>query len=376
MTLIRRQLYEDLINTRAEILDKLEQVTADLAENTSALAELESSKADFDKTQAAIRVAIDGLKARMKELDQNMKDLDTEAQQLEEDMAAADEDASFANDDVARQKKILGEMQDEGESAERIAEQQQVVDAAEASLASAEARLVAVEDKRYANKEAMERTDSAMADTDRSISEYNKQLADNEEQNSNIDEQIAEVTNNISDVTEKKNRVQADYDSFNAENKDTIKAYEAQEIARDENIVKENPNQVFYREPANGGVLAESNEVMRDEVLVELNPTEEEAGRLKNYIEAGQDNSINPDFLRATEAADLTLGSIWSTKTIAKQIKDACRLGMFETKCEALPNSVIYALQQAGYTVYLSEATGDSKAHVVVSWENLGSKNV
>lgn len=371
MTLIRRQLYEDLIRNRTDILAKLESVTESLATENAILAELQTAKADFDKNQAAIRVAIDGLKARMVELDANMQALDEQGAALEEEEAAANDNASEANDDLERQRKILGQMQDEGEPKEEIAKQQQAVDAAEATLASAEAALVAVEAKRVANKQAMEQTDAAMADTEKAISEYHKQAADNEEQNANIDDNIDEVTGEISNLTDIQSRVQDDYTQFNAENKDTIKAYEAQQIARDANIAKENPNRVFNREPVNAEVLSESNDVMREEVILELSPTEQEESQLKNYIETGQDNSINPDFLNAGEATELTLGNIWSTKTVAKQIKDACLLGMFETKCESLPNSVIYALQQADYTVYLSEATGDQKAHVIISWENL-----
>jgi hypothetical protein len=45
--------------------------------------------------------------------------------------------------------------------------------------------------------------------------------------------------------------------------------------------------------------------------------------------------------------------------------------GEFSTKCGSLPNSVIYALQQAGYKLYLIDAANDRDASVVITWENL-----
>ena len=78
--------------------------------------------------------------------------------------------------------------------------------------------------------------------------------------------------------------------------------------------------------------------------------------------------------MNASEAKDLALASLWSTKEVATTIKNAAALGKFSIRYSALANNVIYALQQAGYTVTLVNGELEEEGDINISWENLGEE--
>ena len=139
--------------------------------------------------------------------------------------------------------------------------------------------------------------------------------------------------------------------------------------------VKRDPNKAFYREPADAEAVRESGDVMKDVISEELKPANtDEENALKSWVDAGQDRELNPDFMNASEAKDLALASLWSTKEVATTIKNAAALGKFSIRYSALANNVIYALQQAGYTVTLVNGELEEEGDINISWENLGEE--
>ena len=155
--------------------------------------------------------------------------------------------------------------------------------------------------------------------------------------------------------------------------KNTINTFEEQQLRRDANIMKEAPSRAYDRMPTNAPEVAHAGEVMKEVIEAELEAADsEEQNKRAAWLKAGREQDINPDFLTRDEANELTLSTIWSTRSVAKQIKDACMKGQFQTECGALPNSVVYALQEAGYTLHLTNAVDDKQASIVITWENLG----
>ena len=91
------------------------------------------------------------------------------------------------------------------------------------------------------------------------------------------------------------------------------------------------------------------------------------------WVEAGRKEDVNPDFLTAEQASKLAFANMWSTKIVAADIKKAAENGELKVKFASLSNNLIYALQSAGYVIYLTDVANES-SHIIVSWENLGTK--
>jgi chromosome segregation ATPase len=375
MTLIRKALYEDLISSRSSLLKQLTAVTEELKGFTDALAAEQKFADDYTKTQA-------DLEASKAAIETSIAALEVEITSLSDDKKAlsAKAETQYAAEDVAagnykKQLNILAGLKEEKGSAEDIAAQQIVVDDAKAVLDAATAAVVLTEAQIKNIDAQIVIATEKMNVLGNTVSETNKQIAFNKEKYSNSPEQIATLTS-------KKAKAQSEYDSskssytdFIAKNKDTISAYETQQLKRDENIRKEQPTRVYYRQPENATVINDADTVMKEVVDGELQPANEtEDTARKAYIAAGAEPSVNPDYLTAAQAKDLSLSVIWSTRSVSKQIQDACLKGDFSTKCGALPNSVVYALQAAGFKLYLTDGANDKTADIIISWENLAGE--
>ena len=61
----------------------------------------------------------------------------------------------------------------------------------------------------------------------------------------------------------------------------------------------------------------------------------------------------------------------FSTREVASAIKAAAMRGDFSTSVPRLADTTVYALQQAGYSVYLTSQSND--AFFKIDWSNISS---
>ena len=373
MTLIRRSLYKELVTSRDELLSTLNTAKASLKTIETSLTTEQTFVDNFDKTQSDLAASKTALQASVDKLKIELSALNKKGGELETAIGKADTEKNDAAKALKSAQDTLVAVKKKG-TAEEIAAQQKVVDEAQAVLDSKVKAYNAAVAAGEANGNSISNVNKQITTANTSISETDKQIADNKERNTNAPDLISTLTKQKDDLTTKVATAQTSYDDFIGKNKSTIDTFEKQQLQRDVNVPKVygEPSQVFYRNPENLTVINEANTVMKEVIDDELKPANSaEESALKGYITAGAASSVNPDFLSAEDAKSLSLSVIWSTRTVARQIKKACMKGEFSTKCGSLPNSVIYALQQAGYKLYLIDAANDRDASVVITWENL-----
>lgn len=376
MTLIRRALYQDLIAERTAISKELSAVTAERDSVQHDLKVEQKFYDNFATTQAGLEENIAGQQEAIEKLEARKESLESDLKALKEAVKAAEDALSEAKDAYKEEAEILGNLKEKGAGADEIAAQQAKVNEASAVVSSAEAALEKAQLAVEANKNATAECDNNIALAEKTKEELLVQIADNKQRYKNAPGNIAEMTDNLArlnaDLTELNDR----YTAFLDKNKETINSFEEQQLRRDANIRKEAPTRAYNRVPTNAPEVAQAGDVMKEVIEAELEAADEaEQNQRANYLKAGREPNINPDFLTRDQANELTLSTIWSTRSIAKQIKDACMKGEFQTECGALPNSVVYALQEAGYTLHLTNAIDDKHASIIITWENLGGKS-
>jgi hypothetical protein len=373
MTLIRISLYKELVTSRDELLSTLNTTKASLKTTEASLTTEQTFVDNFDKTQSDLAASKTALQASIEKLTTELNALKAKGEDLENAIGKADTEKNDAAKALKSAQDTLAAVKKKG-TAEEIAAQQKVVDEAQAVLDSKVKAYDAAVAAGEANGSSITNVNKQITTANTSISETDKQIADNKARNTNAPDLIASLTKQKDDLTAKVATAQTSYDDFIGKNKSTIDTFEKQQLQREANVPKVygEPSQVFYRNPENITVVNEANTVMKEVIDDELKPANSaEESALKSYVTAGAAADVNPDFLSAEEAKNLSLSVIWSTRTVAKQIKKACLKGEFSTKHGSLPNSVIYALQQAGYKLYLIDAASDREASVVITWENL-----
>jgi len=376
MTLIRRSLYQDLVKLRANILDELEARTKTVEKIEKEIADKEGFVANFDKTQDDLTASIASLENTMKEGIKILDGLEEKGDSLTDQIEDAQVDKDVKQKKLEKEEANLKFLKSEGGTAEQIATAEQAVREAEAAYRVA----IEFEDSLEASKESVKdqirSTKEKIDDASNSKENAQRQFEDNKEIKKEYEKEVPELKTALADNKSNLDEVTTEYSDFLSKNQTTINTFETQQIRRDANINKKDNTKVFDRNPTNAEVVVEANVVMKEVIDAELAPAnEEEAEKLKGWIEAGRSEKHNPDFLDASAARDLALAANWSTKTVAKLIKDTATNGEFFTKVPSLPNSVIYALQRAGYAVSLSDAEDDKNADIIINWENVeGSK--
>ena len=373
MTLIRQSLYKELVISRDELLSTLNEAKASLKTTEASLTTEQTFVDNFDKTQSDLAISKAALQTSIEKLTAELNTLKAKGKELEEAIGKASTEKDAAQKALTTETEKLVDLKKKG-TAEEIAAQQKVVDEAQAVVDAKVKAYNAAVAAGDANTGSISTINKQITTANTSISETDKQIADNKERNSNAPDVIASLTKQKASLTTTVASAQAAYDDFIGKNKSTIDTFEKQQLQREANVPKVygEPSQVFYRNPENITVINEANTVMKEVIDDELKPASPaEESALKGYITAGAASDVNPDFLSAEEAKNLSLSVIWSTRTVARQIKKACLKGEFSTQHGSLPNSVIYALQQAGYKLYLVDAASDREASVIITWENL-----
>lgn len=374
MELIRKDLYVSLTKSRDEQLDRLEASKAKLKALTDELNVEQKFVDNFDKTQSDLANSIVQLKAEITKLEESIDKTKGELESGEERIKEATADLKQSQKAADEEKKKLRELEETG-TPDQIAAQRQKVDTAEAVVKAKQQYLNTLEAKQESKAKLLTSYEDQVDINSVAISESNKQIEDNKENKKNAEDNIPELERRIAELTESIEGYEAEYTDFLAKNKSTIDAFEDQQLRRDANINKRDTTKAFNRVPANATIVKEADEVMKEVIDDELKPaSSKEDEQRAEWIKAGQETTNNPDFLTAEQARELALANTWSTKTVAKLIKETASNGEFSTMVPSLPNNVIYALQAVGYKVNMTDAGSDVDSNIIITWENLGAE--
>lgn len=361
MTLIRKDLYNDLIAVRTTLLAQLEDVTNQVKETEAQIKLMEDFIAGFDKMQSDLASSIESLEATItaneesiEKLKQKREDLVSQKKELEEQIIKKENEIKKAQEEE-QSKDVIDKLIAE------LSVLNEQYDSLQKNIQNTENQTVLLKDN--------------VADSHKAIDESKTQLVENEDKKKAYEEKLPEAKDKLDKEKENLNEVNAEYSDFLAKNQATINAFENQQLRRDANIPKKNLTKAFNRVPTNASVKQEADEVMKTVVEDELKPANPDEDAQRNeWIKAGKEKDVNPDFLNADDARNLSYSNMWSTKVVASQIKEAAEKGELSVSVSSLPNNVIYALQEAGYAISMTDVDVDVNSHIIISWENLGAK--
>jgi len=372
MELIEYDVYKDLIASRTDKEKDLTMVTRQLDEVTSELDSLTSFLDKYEATQSELAESIAELE---KTITSNNDKLDSKQVLADK----ANTDLEEATDALKEETERLKAMRDKYNSQEtkdpELADQIKV----------AEADVVRLQDTVTAKQKAFQDLSDSIAalkDTIKSdkvaASTADEQSSNNKARKEDAEEkgELQELTNTKTERTAAKGEIEAQLNDFNTKNQDIITTYETQENSRSENIIKKPAERLYNRPPVNAPVLAKSMKVTRDVVkgAIDEGATGSEKDLRDDALSAGSEKAFNPDFMDVSEAREYTLKSIWSTKQVAEQIKEACENGKYEVRFPSLSDNIIYTLQHFGYNVVLEnmDLNFAKDQDVLVSWSNMG----
>lgn len=372
MALVRKDLYKDLISVRAALYEELKSYEDRVSRTEAEIKEKEDSIANFDKTQEDLKNSIDELDVTKGKAREKVEVLKERVEAVENDIASNKEEQQAKEEEINATQTKLKEAQDEGRPAEEIKALQEKIIKLSAELQVLQQRQDTLEKELNSLYQQVAINKELERDSEMSIEESLKQFSENEEQNEENKEVLPKLKTELEEFKERRDKSKAEYTDFITKNQGTINTFEAQQLVRDSNIPKENPAKAFNRVPDNAGETVESNDILSNVVKEELKPANpEEEDQRSTWVEAGRKEDINPDFLTAAEASRLAFASMWSTKIVATAIKKAAANGELKIKFASLSNNLIYALQSAGYAIYLTDIANEN-SHIIVSWENLG----
>lgn len=360
-TLIRKNLYNDLIAVRTTLLAQLADVTKHEKDVEAEIKLMEDFIAGFDKMQSDLTASISNFETTISSNQDSITKLKDKVAQLKAQIKEAQGNLEKKQDEIKKAKE-------QGQSPDVINKLEAEASVLNDQIASWEKELEAIEsqiDLLYKN----------IADSENAIKQTQGQIAENADKKDSYEEDLPKKKNDLSKIKEEKDKVNLEYTDFLNKNQATINAFENQQLRRDANIPKKNLTKAFNRVPDNASVKQEADEVMKGVVEDELKPADEaEETQRKEWINAGKEKSVNPDFLSADQARSLAYSNMWSTKIVASQIKEAAENGELSVSVSSLPNNVIYALQEAGYAMSMTDVDVDVNSHIIISWENLGEK--
>jgi chromosome segregation ATPase len=372
MALVRKDLYKDLISVRAALYEELKSYEDRVSRTEAEIKEKEDSIANFDKTQEDLKNSIDELEVTKNKAREKVEVLFSRVEAVENDIASNKEEQQAKEEEIKANQTKLKEAQDEGRPAEEIKALQEKIIKLLAELQVLQQRQDTLEKELNSLYQQVAINKELERDSEMSIEESLKQFSENEEQNEENKEVLPKLKTELEEFKERRDKSKAEYTDFITKNQGTINTFEAQQLVRDSNIPKENPAKAFNRVPDNAGETVESNDILSNVVKEELKPANpQEEDQRSTWVEAGRKEDINPDFLTAAEASRLAFASMWSTKIVATAIKQAAENGELKIKFASLSNNLIYALQSAGYAIYLTDIANEN-SHIIVSWENLG----
>ena len=375
MTLIRKDLYNDLIAVRTTLQEQLADATNNVSEKEALVKKMEDFIAAFDKTQSDLDDSIADLQSIISSSESSLDKIKGDLDKNDESLAKEQDSLTQKKTELDKEEQKLEELKKEGGTDAQIAAQQEVINKKKAEITVVQDKVTVLEKENTSLKTKEASLKATVSDSKASIEAYSTQKAQNADANEDYKEKLPDAKTSLEEAKASLTETQDKYNEFLSKNKDTISAFENQQLRRDANINKKSTTQAFNREPANAAIVKEADAVMKTVIDDELKPVDEaENDKRAEWIKAGQKVENNPDFLTADQARELSLANTWSTKEVAAKIKANCLVGEFSTTVPSLSNNVIYALQAAGYKINMTDASNDRDSEIVITWENLGAE--
>ena len=368
MDLINYDLYKDLITSRTSREKTIDAEKNELLEVSNRLKNVEEFVASFDATQTSLQDSIDKLKQSITD---NERNLDS----FENDNSIANKALDEEKDSLNEEQSKLKAMEDKLASQEvKDPELQAEVVKQKALVATKQAKLNELQNNVYLLETKIKDTKNTLKADGDSKSNSETQIAEDQDRKKEKDS-----SGEIDQLKADKTKVEAsladsesELSDFNDKNKSTIDSYEKQENTRSRNILKRPIENLYNRAPENSESLSRTIAVTRGVIdgIMNDNATDPEKEMRKVAIEAGADREFNPDMMTAEEAKDYTLKSIWTTKQIAEQIKEACENGKYELRLPSLSDNIIFTLQYHGYKVSLENMSANfaKDQDILISW--------
>lgn len=356
MAIIEKSTYDDLIKLQNNLTTSEKETSSMVERLTVDIAEQEAFLANYDTTFKSLQDSVDAL-------DVSITAIETQEAQLSKDLEDEEDRLSQLKDereDLIEKRKISEEEGDTEKVAiidARLAENHQEQDALGLSI-----------DK---NKNKLTQLKTTKAESAKSKDGLQNQIEDNEQKKKQLEDGgLQELKDELAAETEKLTKITAELKSLNDNSGQIILAYQAQQVARDENIKAVSRESIVNNPPANHVTLKKESDVLKatvDALMVDLPSSVREAITVV---------SEKPNFIKADEAITMTLESFYNVDLIMDQIKRAAENGLYEVFIAEMPLTIAYVLIENGYNLRLSTVIGESSVvDVIVSWQDLGGNS-
>ena len=379
--------YQQLVKDRAEQVERLTKINAEVTAITAERNESQSFVDNYTSIKEALQTSIEAqtaLVASNENAYNNAQDAlnaaETVASEADSSLDEAQSLVSEKSADIASLQETLAELEAEGADPEKIDDLKAKIAAEEAELAvlvsnlnvaqvamnSAQANL----DLAVTNVKAAQQAFDTSRDTLKSLQ---VNLDDNAEALQSSEDELADVNDRLNEVNKAQTETQGEYDKWIKDNQALLDNFEYQDLIRDNGSIigHVNINKAAARPPANDEEIAATAQVLTEVIDVDLiqNLTAEERKTAEDMMDKAASES---NFPSADKAREKALENIWGFSEVQLQIETAMNAGSFEAKFTTLEDSTIWALQRLGYSVYStinSPSLGQSK--MIVSWENI-----
>lgn len=362
MTFISEALYDSLKEEQRNLLDQINKTKDNVEKLTARVKSEEAFLASYDETTAKLEASI-----------KNLEDL---IPVLEDRLVALEASLAKNEASVAEQRDIRSALEEKRTEAIKEERPQSEIDAISAQINSATNRILGFEKLIDSQKTQITSTKNQIVDSKKIIKESNEALADNAARKEGLDNgELDELKNELQASNDELAAANAQYADFIAKNQATMNAFEAQDERRNR-LIRVIPNRELYNRllpEAENNFIANEDNVLKEVIENDLgikDLSEDEAKLVSEAIEASSKDSFDPNFLTANQASDMSRAANFSLLPVSAEIKNAAMSGFYFIIAQNLSDSNIYALEQAGYTVIL---TDNDRPEFEIRWDEIAN---
>lgn len=360
MTFIKESLYLDLkkeqqmqLNSIAEGSERIKALTAEIKVDEAFLA-------GFDDEQANLASSIVEQDSAIAANEKRLDDLEGEKDKIQK--AISEQETS-----IKLLQKELEDLKKEEASADKIQAKESEIKAAEKVLSNLVSKKDTIDSDMVKAKEKIKIAEQTKSSLSEQIDANKTKKVELEEG----EESLSQKKINLTDLESNQTEIEAKYSDWLGKNAPTIKSFEIQEENRNSSLLRANNIDLYnrLRPTEENNLIASENEVLREVVDSDLdsdNLTDPEKKLRSDAVEKGKSESVNPNYLSAEQAADLSRASQFSTREFAADIKAAASIGKTSIWVGEISDAQIYALQESGYTVTLNSQT--KKSGFTIGW--------
>ena len=362
MTFISEALYDSLKKEQSNLLSQINEVEEVVEKITARVKSEEAFLASYDETTAKLEASIKNLENLLPVLEDRLVALE---ESLAKNEKSKDEQIDLRNDLEEKRNEAIKEGRPQSE-----------IDAINAQINAATSRIVSLEKLIDSQKIQITSIKNQIVDSKKIIKESNEALADNAARKEGLDSgELDELKNELQKSTDELAVLNAQYADFIAKNQATMNAFEAQDERRNR-LIRVIPNRELYNRllpEAENNFIANEDNVLKEVIENDLGIKDlsaEEAKLVSEAIEASSKDSFDPNFLTADQASNMSRAANFSLLPVSAEIKNAAMSGFYFIIAQNLSDSNIYALEQAGYTVIL---TDNDRPEFEVRWDEIAN---